>query len=436
MLRLTDPLGNYAAWLVDRLDGWRADDGLDTASLANEAELPLVMPGRPDLASGPALAGALEDTAYAYVSAVRPGIGIRQFVLGDETAGWIDPGWSLDDPYNSQPGAGINGDLPGDMTFLFGGVIVHNTDLDLHEAVIYGALGVTVAADDPTGDRVYPPLRGAANGADGGPLLTVRGEELSMTFTPTGFQPGQVFTVGETLALSGQVAPTLPARVTAEISKPSGLTLVTRGQANAVGYYYDPVQNLPLDEPGVWRIRLRVEYDGLTSAGAVQTPAAGAPLSDGALPGGTVLGAIESTFAVYVLAEDGPVIQITNPMIVDGRVPAAQPFNVVAAVPEGWTAIQAEYTVTMPGYILEQGQQPALGGIFAYNYDPRRINQVFPNLDISGPGGTPLSVDTVTITFVLRGTDAQGQPAIGARVVTLLGDRLVTLYDGWQAPES
>jgi len=37
---------------------------------------------------------------------------------------------------------------------------------------------------------------------------------------------------------------------------------------------------------------------------------------------------------------------------------------------------------------------------------------------------------------VLRGTDAAGQPAIGARVVTLLGDRLVTLYDGWQAPES
>jgi hypothetical protein len=244
------------------------------------------------------------------------------------------------------------------MTFPVRRVIVHNADLNLHEAAIYGALGLTVAAGDPGGDRVYPPLRGAANGADGGPLLTVRGEALTMTFTPTGFQPGQVFTLGDTLALSGQVAPTLPARVTAEVSKPSGLTLVTRGQANAVGYIYDPVQNLPLDEPGVWRIRLRVAYDGLTSTGMVQPPAAGAPLSDGTLPGGTVLGAVDSTFAIYVLPEDGSVIQLTNPMIVDGRVPAAQPFNVVAAVPEGWTNIQAEYTVTMPGTILEEGQQP------------------------------------------------------------------------------
>ncbi len=427
MLRLTDTLGGYAAWLVDRLSGWTAEDGLDAAALANEDELPLVTPGGSD---------AADNSVHAYISAVRPGISVRQLVLGDETAGWIEPGWSLNDPYNSQPGSGINGDLPGDMTFLFGGVIVHNADLNLHEAAIYGALGLTVAAGDPGGDRVYPPLRGAANGADGGPLLTVRGEALTMTFTPTGFQPGQVFTVGDTLALSGQVAPTLPARVTAEVSKPSGLTLVTRGQANAVGYYYDPVQNLPLDEPGVWRIRLRVDYDGLTSTGMVQPPAAGAPLSYGTLPGGTVLGAVDSTFAIYVLPEGGGVIQLTNPMIVDGRVPAAQPFNVVAAVPEGWTNIQAEYTVTMPGVILEEGQQPALGGIFAYNYDPRRINQVFPNLDISAPGGTPLSVDTVTITFVLRGTDAEGQPAIGARVVTLLGDRLVTLYDGWQVPES
>ena len=109
-----------------------------------------------------------------------------------------------------------------------------------------------------------------------------------------------------------------------------------------------------------------------------------------------------------------------------------------AIVPEGWTNIRADYAVTIPGYIREAGQQPALGGIFAYNDDlfNAQFNGVFPELDITQPGNLPYAADAVTISFVLSGQDADGQPVIGARIVTLFGDRSPTVYDGWPPPES
>lgn len=426
-LRLMDTGSGYEAWLVDRLAGWRADDGMAARELANEDELPLVTLGPAGGALGPALEPeGIVNRAYAYFSAVRPGVAVRQFVLGDESPGLARTAWDFDDPYNQQRGVGANGDLPGDYAFLFGGAVVHNAALNLHEAAIYGAVAVVVGGRDTPGDRVYPPLRGAANGPDGGPLLTVRNQEVGVFFVPTGFRPGQVFTVGDRLALAGQVAPALAARVEADVVRPDGIVLPIIGETNAVGYFHDPDQHLTLDQPGVWTVRLRAICHGWTSAGAVQEP----------YPAGSAPGAVAGAFSIYVLPEGAPVARLTNFTVAEARVPVALAFNLSVAVPQGWQGVRAHYTVALPGMILDSGAQPVSGEVFTYNYDPRRLNQAFPNLDVVRAGTqTPVSADTVTLTLALVGTDAGGQPAVTARTVTLFGDRLVTVYEGWAAPE-
>ena len=426
-LRLTDAAGAYESWLAAHLPDWQADDGLTARELANEDELPLVTLGPAESRIGPALQpDAIVNEARAYISAVRPGIAVRQFVLGDETPGLVTPGWNFDDPYNYQHGVGVNGDLPGDYTFLFGGAVVHNTALDLHETAIYGALAVVIDPEDERGDRVYPPLRGAANGPDGGPLLTVPGQVDAMFFVPTGFRPGQVFTVGETLALAGQVAPTLPAQVEADVITPAGITLPIIGRANAIGYFHDPAQNLPLDEPGIWRIRVRVSYDGLTSAGRVQPP----------YPAGGVPGAAADEFFIYVLPEDAAALVLESPLQAETLITPAFPFNVTAAIPADWQDVQAAVTVNLPGVIVANAVQPAPGDVFTYTYDPRRLSQTYPNIDLTvGATQNPLSADMVTVTLVLTGTDADGDPVMAARTLTLFGDRLLALYDGWPVPE-
>lgn len=427
VLRLTDNDGAYGAWLSGYLPDWRADDGMSVAELANEDELPLVTVSAAGSAFGPALIPAeIISRSYAYISAVRPGIALRQFVLGDETPGVIEPGWDLDDPYNYQRGAGLNGDLPGDYAYLFGGVVVENEALDLQEAAIYGSVMVVTEPGGPTGSRVYPPLRGAANGPDGGPLLTIGDQELTMFFTSTGFQPGQVFSVGDSLAVGGQVAPALAASVQADIVMPSGRILSTGGRANAVGYYYDPTQALTLSEPGIWRIRVRVTYDGVTSAGAVQPP----------YPSGTVPGATLGEFAVYVLPDESGVVSLQNPLFADGYLPTALPFNITAVVPSGWRDVRMHYTVLMSGIILDSGEQPAYGDIYAYNFDPRRLSRTFPNLDVAlSVSQAATTADAVRIALVLSGTDEHGDLVMQARTVLMSGDRFIALHDDLPPPE-
>lgn len=416
-IRVTDVAGTYQSWLQDHQPDWLADDGQTLGALVNQDEVPL-------LTVNPAAAD--EAAAYAYLSAVRPGVAARQFVSGYEPASAAESAWRFDDPYNYQQGMGINGDEPGDYAFLFGGAVLRNEVLDRYEAAVYGALAVVVDPDDPRGDRVYPPFRGAANGPDGGPLLTLGGQSVQMFFTPTGFRPGQIFLVGDTLALSGQVAPALPARVEADVVMPSGRVLPIIGQANAVGYFYDPSQNLALSEAGIWQVRVRVSYDGLTSAGPVRPP----------YPSGGLPASSEGVFEIFVVPPDAPRLALANRPQPDEWVSPAYAFNLTAVIPPEWEEVLAAYVLATPDMILERAVAAAPGDVYTVTYDPRRLNRTFPNLDVvQGETQNPVAADTVLITIALSGLDAGGEPVIAARTLTLFDNRLLVLDDGWPTGE-
>ena len=405
-LALESSDGGYARWLIGALPNTSTTNGETLSQLANEGELPVALVGQ---GSGPALDPArLTSSSYTYVSAVRPNVTVRQFVSGGDDGG-LTLNWDQDDPLNRQIGAGISGNAAGDIIFLFGGVVIREGDL--RDSAIYGALAV-VTNDDPP--RIYPPDRGAAGGADGGALLTIKGQPVDTFIDMTGVQPGELLGLGDTLAVSGQVAPPLAASVHTTLTAPSGRVFQFSSKANAIGYYYDPAVHLTVDEVGIWTVDVQVVQDGVSSSGQSQAP----------FPEGSVLGAANQRFSVYVQPKTATPLE-WNPLLTDTIIPIVSPYNFSFTLPADWTQIQAYYTLTTPGTIIEDSPIHVSGRNFSYQYTAPLQNRAFPNLENDGRSGTYVA-DVRTLTFVATGVDAAGTFQIRSRTFTLMHDRLIT----------
>lgn len=376
------------------------------ARQTREAELPVTLP------SGAALLPP-DSMSYTYFSAARPDVTARQMVIGGDDGG-LPLDWDSDDPYNGQIGTGFAGDQPGDYLFLFGGAVSRS----FNEIATYAALAVIT--DNPNEARVYPPGRGADGGADGGPLLVIDDEAVDMFFHPTAARPGDTLVIGDTLSIAGQVAPTLPAAVSAVITSPSGVIRSFEGVASAIGYFYDPARDFAVDEIGVWTVTVRARQTGLTSAGQVEPP----------LPQGRVLGTREDgVFLIYVVPED--MVSLSwNPLLVDITIPAALAYNFNFNIPEGWSDVRIYRTLTTPGYILEDGELRLNGRSFSYQYHPTNQRLSFPNIEVEGRVAGAAASDAKVLTFAISGVDSDGIPQIRTRAFTILHDRLISLSDG------
>jgi hypothetical protein len=414
-LSVQDTVGTYAQWLKGALVDYIAPEDEAIDRKIARAELPVWMvsssvPGYSPLDSSAA------NEAYTYVSVVRPGLSVRQFVLGSNDTG-LPLYWDMDDPYNEQIGSGLTGDLAGDFAFLFGGAVVRSPDSNVTEAVIYGASAFVIEdRTDALGARVYPPYRGAGGAADGGPLLTVLDEPVTMFFHPTAVRPGQVLTVGDTLAVAGHVAPTLRSDVAVTVTSPSGEVRTFDGTANAVGYFYDPANDFAVEEPGVWTVQIRVSHNGMSSAGQVQEP----------YPTGGVLGTEGGRFNIYVVPPDAPPFEWQDERQ-DIPIPGALPYNFNFFIPEGWTDVAVDHTITIPGFILRHGPIAVNGASFSFQHNPTNLNAAFPNVEVDARLNGPAASDPVTLTFVVTGTDETGRFQIRTRTFTILYDRLLTL---------
>jgi hypothetical protein len=406
ILRTQDTTGNYANWLLGALPDYVSADGLDMLRLSALDELPIEY--------------FATNQSYSYLSAVRAGISARQVVIGSDSSA-LSFEWDMNDPYNQQLGAGANGDLPGDFTFLFGGNIVHNTEANVSDVSVYGAFAVTVSSSDELGTRVFPAFGGEAGSADGGALLTVRGEPIEMFFHPTGVLPGEVLLLGDTLAIAGQIAPTLPSRVSVTVTSPSGVARTFDGMANAVGYFYDAASDIQVDEIGVWTIDITVWHDGLTSAGQVAPP----------YPSGGVLGAqtapdgVGGHFRVYVVESD--VAQLDSPQAGDRVTQAGAAINFTAQIPDNWIDVHAYHVITIPGYIMSTGELQVGVRDVNFQYNPQALIRDFPMLENDGRPDGAWATDVVRLTLVITGTDIDGNFSVRARTFTVMHDRLVSI---------
>lgn len=239
----------------------------------------------------------------------------------------------------------------------------------------------------------------------GGPVMKLKGKDIDLFIHPTSLRAGTILQRGEIASFVGFVAPTLPAHIEVLITSPSGSQRTIAGQANKVGYFYDPAQDFTVTEEGVWRARVSLVFDGVTSAGQVQSP----------FPTGDVLGSREGEFFFYVVAPESPQLELTEtPRFVN---PSPVRFSVVH--PSGLTNMEMHYTATMPGFILEEGTTSSL----SYSYNAPELQKTFPNIDLGDTNGYSAS-DLIVMSFLLAGTDAAGVRRYFGRQIVLQGEEV------------
>ncbi|NOX61612.1 MAG: VCBS repeat-containing protein, partial [Chloroflexi bacterium] len=224
----------------------------------DKGEIPLFISTRSGLPAqivlGSLVTGVPDDVdqiAYSYRSSQRPGVRVREIVSEDGQNGGY---WRLNTLYDDQLGVGILGDQPNDFKFQYVGAVYRDLDTGHNEYLGQGTGWVFIPDDDPTGSRVMPPFAGPGNGGwttEGGPILTLKGQDIHIFILPTGVRPGAVLELGDMFRFAGHLMPTLDSQVAVTVTAPSGAKHLVRGQANRVGYFYNPDDDFIVDEPGL-----------------------------------------------------------------------------------------------------------------------------------------------------------------------------------------
>ncbi len=354
---------------------------------------------------------------YSYSSVQRPLVRVRE-EIGEEVM--LSPYWRFREAYANQIGAGEEGDLPNDIKFQYGAVVLRGPALDTPHYAIHGSLFVLVPEDDPNGGtRTFPPFQGNGGGPSGGPIFTLQGRDIDIFFHPTGTRPGSILEVGDIASFAGHIGPTLPSRVEITVTAPSGQVQEISGRANRVGYFYDPSGDFIVQESGPYRAQVEVWHDGLTSAGPVQEP----------FPRGDVLGSSDGEFFFYVVEPNSRGLEVNVGRESFVR-PAEGPIRVslssgsdppAAFGPSQLADPELHYTTMMPGFILEEGTSTEL----SYSYNAPVLQADFPNLDLFDSNRA--GVDLITISFLSCGTDEDGQEVHQARQIVLHGEELLAL---------
>ena len=166
----------------------------------------------------------IDQIAYAYFSSQRPGVRVRETVSEEPQGSGY---WRLNSMYDNQPGVGVEGDLPNDFKFQYVGVVYRDILSGVSEYLGQGSGWVHLPYSDTVGSRVMPPFSGPGNGGwttDGGPIMTLKGQDIHMFIMPTGVRPGSVMQVGERFDFGGHLMPTLDSRVLVTVTAPSRVT--------------------------------------------------------------------------------------------------------------------------------------------------------------------------------------------------------------------
>jgi hypothetical protein len=357
----------------------------------------------------------VDQIAYSYRSSQRPGVRVREVVAEDSQSGGY---WRLDTLYDDQLGVGVLGDQPNDFKFQYVGAVYRDLETGHNEYVGQGSGWVFIPDDDPLGNRVMPPFAGPGNGGwttEGGPLLTLKGKDVHIFILPTGVRPGAVLEVGDPFHFAGHIMPTLDSRVAVTVTAPSGAQHRIEDQANSIGYFYAPDDDFTVTEAGLWSVDVRVWHDGQCSGGATIPP----------YPSGDVLGSEDGRYWFYVVPAGSPSLAVSSPspgFLSFGEV--VTPITIAGPVPAGLSGATVDYTISMPGYILQHGQVTPSGGTYQIVFDPAALHQDFPNLDLIGRDDhRPGLADTFAIGLLLRGREGS-RTVYRANTITIQGEQV------------
>jgi hypothetical protein len=182
-----------------------------------------------------------------------------------------------------------------------------------------------------------------------------------------------------------------------------------------------------VNEPGLWSVDVNVWHEGQCSGGSTIPP----------YPSGNILGSENGRYWFYVVPEDSPRLRVTSPsagfLSFDEGLSA---ITIAGSIPTHVTAAVVDYTISMPGYILQHGQATIAHGGYSIVFDPVALHHDFPNLDLTGRDewGRGLA-DTISIGLMLTG-DQGGERVYRANTVTLQGEQAFVGNDPVIQPEA
>jgi hypothetical protein len=314
----------------------------------------------------------ITDWAYYYGAAARPGF-VSRFLVGETAV--RGPYWSVSpNSFGGQINASSNGDMPGDIYRLMGGVVVRQAGAaPAYAGYISSAFLLPRGSNN---NRVIAPGSEDLVGSTG---------QRSKVFL-VGPRPGMTYPVGTTFAAAFQIDPIVPVNITFKITYPDGHTAKTSGVSDAYGSFAGP-DRFVLDTPGIYRYTVDANWNG--------NPAImpGLPSEGGEL---YVLEALRpaNVTGIQIATADGTTFDPVTGIHITGKS----------------TADKVHFTAVMPGAVLDQGDLTVSNGQFDYYFSPTAMHSRAETYDIANRvTGKPELGDVVHVTLFSAETTAEGQ---------------------------
>ncbi len=324
---------------------------------------------------------------YYYGAAPRPGF-MGRFLVGESTV--RAPYWSLSpNSFGGQIGASPNGDAPGDIYRLLGGVVLRRPG---QEALYAGYISSAFMLHKGTNNN-----RVVAAGSEdlNGPL----GEKAR--FFLVGLRPGTAFPVGATFRPALQIDPLLPVNIRFTLTYPDGRQKIAEGAGDRFGSFAGSTA-WPLDVAGVYRYQIAANWNGF------QGRMPGLPESGG-------------EFFVYTPIKPAGAAGLR----VDGASQRTFSAAATTTIAGSTTAPVVHYTLITPGAVIEQGDLEVRGGRFQYVFDPAAVHQKVPLYDIASiTTGKPQIGRVIHLTFFAE-EEAGGSSYFDVTRVILRGTTVI-----------
>ncbi len=313
----------------------------------------------------------ITEWAYFYSAGPRPGF-MGRFMIGEDRV--RAPYWSLSpNSFGGQISASANGDLPGDIYRLIGGVVLRKAG----EKPLYaGYLASAFMLEKKThNNRITGP----------GEEDLIGPHRQRARFYLVGPRPGLVFTTGSAFAAAAQIDPVLPANVTVTLTYPDGRKVSTTGQGDKFGSF-SAKDRFVMDQPGVYRYTMEGEWQGF-KGGVPGLPAEGGDLY-----------VIESNKPAGV-----PELQLDIPE--DSNMDPVAGIRIAGRS----TASRVYVAAVIPGAVIDHQWLEVSGGKFAYTLNPKAIESKTQTYDIAHRvTGVPAIGDVIHLTFFSKEAGPQG----------------------------
>ena len=310
----------------------------------------------------------ITDWMYYYAAGPRPGF-MGRFLVGED--GTRAPYWpTTNTNFGGQINASSNGDSPGDIYRLIGGVVVRKQG----QAPMYAGYmaNAFILPKGSNNNRVIAPGSEEIMGSTG---------ERSRVFLAMNARPGMVYEAGTTFVPAFQIDPMVPASMKFTLHYPDGRTVVASGVGDAGGSWAGTDRWI-LDVPGMYRYTVESDWNG----------------HKGLVPGMPKEGG-----AIYVIEKERP----ANAPGITFQLPPLSTFDPSKAImfAGASTAKEVSYAMIIPGAVLAQGTTPVKNGRFEFTLDPASLHDIAQTYDVKNQvTGKAELADVVHLTFFSKET--------------------------------